>query len=84
MSVFIPVSEAKGKLSEIVRDSDNEDVVLMRHGRPAAVVMSVDRHDAMMEAMEDLRDRLSVYESSGTAIDFEKFAFEFIDVHEEK
>jgi hypothetical protein len=33
----------KGILSELVRDSDSEDVLLMRHGRPAAVLMSVER-----------------------------------------
>lgn len=72
MSQFMPISEAKGRLSEVVRDSDAEDVLLMRHGRPAAVVLSVRRYGALLEEMEDLQDRLSVHEREGLTVDFEK------------
>lgn len=63
MAEFASISEAKGKLSELVRDSDDHDVVLVRHGRPAAVVLSARRHAELMEQLDDLEDRLSVYES---------------------
>lgn len=72
MTQLVPISEAKGRLSEIVRDSDDEDVLLMRHGRPAAVVLSARRYEALLEEAEDLRDRLSVYEREGLAVDFDK------------
>ena len=76
MSHLIPITEAKGRLAEVVRDSDSEDVLLMRHGRPAAVVMSTRRHDALLEELEDLRDRLSVHERDGLTMDFDKLAAE--------
>jgi len=76
MAQFIPISEAKPRLAEIVRDSDDEDVLLLRHGRPAAVVMSARRWDAVNEEIEDLRDRLSIHERDGVTVDFDKVVSE--------
>jgi antitoxin StbD len=72
MAKLVPLSEAKGHLSELVRDSDSDEVLLMRHGRPAAVMLSARRWDAVQEELEDLRDRLSVTERDGVVVDFEK------------
>lgn len=60
---MVGVSEAKGRLTELVRDAQDEDVLLTRHGRPAAVIMSADRYEALMDEIEDLQDRLSIHES---------------------
>lgn len=68
MSALVPISEAKARLAELVRESDADDVVLLRHGRPAAVLMSAERYEAMLEDIEDMRDRLSVYEHDGLTI----------------
>ncbi|MGH3094580.1 MAG: type II toxin-antitoxin system Phd/YefM family antitoxin [Streptosporangiales bacterium] len=76
MAEFVPVSEAKGKLSELVRESDCGDVVLMKHGRPAAVVLSARRHEELMEQLDDLEDRLSVYEAEGLTMDYDKLRAE--------
>ncbi|MGH3502975.1 MAG: type II toxin-antitoxin system Phd/YefM family antitoxin, partial [Nocardioidaceae bacterium] len=59
---LVPISEAKGKLSELVRESDSHDVLLLRHGRPAAVMLSHDRYEALIEKLQDAEDRLSVHE----------------------
>jgi prevent-host-death family protein len=75
-NTMIPISEAKGRLSELVRESDSRDVLLMRHGRPAAVVMSYARHEALLERLEDVLDRLSVHERSGLTMEYEKLATE--------
>jgi antitoxin StbD len=75
-TTHIPLSEAKAKLSQIVRDSDSHDVMLMRHGRPAAVVMSYDRFEALLERMEDMADRLSVLDREGMVMDYEKLSAE--------
>lgn len=73
---YIPVSEAKAKLSEIVRESDSRDVMLMRHGRPAAVVMSHARFEDLLDRMEDMADRLSVYERENLTMDYDKLTAE--------
>ncbi len=72
MAELVPISEAKGRLSELVRASDEVDVLLMRHGRPAAVVLSARRYGALLEEVEDLRDRLSVHERDGVTVDFDR------------
>lgn len=45
--------------------SDGEDVILLRHGKPAAVIMSARRHAEMMEQLEDAEDSLAVLQAVG-------------------
>ncbi|BBZ48830.1 type II toxin-antitoxin system Phd/YefM family antitoxin [Mycobacterium heidelbergense] len=66
---MISISKAKAKLSELVRQSADEDVVLMNHSTPAAVLVGAGRYDAMLEEIEDLRDRLSVHERTGVTVE---------------
>ncbi len=69
MNQLIPITEAKARLNELVRDAETADVLLLRHGRPAAVLVGMERYEALLEELEDLADRLSVYESSGAEPD---------------
>jgi prevent-host-death family protein len=57
------ITDAKAKLPEIVRRAADHDVTLLRHGRPLAVVIGMSRYEALLERLDDLEDRLSVYES---------------------
>lgn len=66
--MMIPISKAKAKLSELVRHSEDEDVLLMNHSAPAAVIVGAARYDALLEELEDLKDRLSVTERTGVTI----------------
>lgn len=75
-ATLVPMSEAKGRLSELVRTSDDHDVLLMRHGRPAAVLVSYARHEALLDRVEDLLDRLSVHERDGLTMDYAKLSAE--------
>jgi antitoxin StbD len=70
--MMIAISKAKAKLSELVRQAADENIVLMNHSTPAAIIIGAERHEAMLEEMEDLRDRLSVYERTGVTIDADK------------
>ena len=46
----IPVSEAKGRLSDLVRRAEaGDDVVLTRHGQPAARLVAVARKPSRKE-----------------------------------
>jgi len=57
MSETLPLAEIKAHLSEIVDrvEREHERVVLTRHGRPAAVILS----PADLEALDDTLDLLS-------------------------
>lgn len=56
------ITQARAKLSELVREAEDDDVVVINHSRPVAVLVGINRHEALLEEIEDLRDRLSVYE----------------------
>lgn len=72
MAVFVSITDARVNLDELVDESDSRDVVLVRRGRSTAVLMSTRRHAAIMESMEDMEDRLSIYEREGDTIPFEQ------------
>jgi PHD/YefM family antitoxin component YafN of YafNO toxin-antitoxin module len=50
------VSEARERLSEAVELARTEAVFFERYGRPAAVLVSSDRYNQLMEALEDAED----------------------------
>lgn len=50
------VSEARERLSEAVEMAHSEAVVLERYGRPAAVLLSPERYEQLLEAYEDTED----------------------------
>jgi PHD/YefM family antitoxin component YafN of YafNO toxin-antitoxin module len=53
MSV-IAMSEAKARLSSLVADPQFEDVVLLRHGKVAAVLINPGRYEELLEAVDEL------------------------------
>jgi antitoxin Phd len=54
--VKISVSKARERLSEVVELSQSEPVELEHYGRRAAVIVSPDQYDAMLEALEESQD----------------------------
>jgi antitoxin Phd len=54
--VKISVSKAREKLSEVVEMSQTEPVELEHYGRRAAILISPNRYDEMLEALEESQD----------------------------
>jgi prevent-host-death family protein len=52
----MPLADVKNKLSEVVDNVEREHgrVVITRHGRPAAVVLSIDDLESLEETLEVL------------------------------
>jgi antitoxin StbD len=69
MDKLVPLTEAKNRLHEIVRQAADDNVVILRHGRPVAVVISPAALEALLDEVEDLKDRCSVLESRLDASD---------------
>ena len=63
MEVFVQLTEARNRFSEIVRQAQERAVWILRHGHAAAVIVSPKHYEALLDEIEDLRDKLSVYES---------------------
>ncbi len=54
--VKISVSKARERLAEVVELSQSEPVELEHYGRRAAVLVSPEQYDHMLEAMEEFED----------------------------
>lgn len=76
MSQLVPISEARARLSKLVREAADQDVVLMNHGRPAGILISPERYESLLDELEDLRDRLSVHERERVTMPLSKLAIE--------
>ena len=50
------MSEARDHLAEIIDAAQTEPVVLERYGRPAAVLVSPDRYEQLLDALEESED----------------------------
>ena len=52
------LSNARSRLSEIVEDviATGAEVVITKHGRPAAVVMGYEDHESLIETLNILSD----------------------------
>jgi prevent-host-death family protein len=61
---LVTLTDAKVRLHELVRDLPERDVLLLRHGRPVAAMISFPKFEALMEKLEDLQDRVAVLESA--------------------
>ncbi|MFC7623759.1 type II toxin-antitoxin system Phd/YefM family antitoxin [Microlunatus sp. GCM10028923] len=61
--MIIPISEAKAKLPELFAMSDDEEVTLLKRGRPAAVLLSAGRWwEEIRVPIEDLEDVSAIKE----------------------
>ena len=54
--VKISVSKARGNLAEVVEMSRNEPVELEHYGRRAAILISPEHYDKMLDALEESQD----------------------------
>lgn len=59
MSENVSLAEVKNRLSEFVDrvDREHDRIVITKHGRPAAVVVSVDDLESLEETLAILTDR---------------------------
>ncbi|KLL09739.1 type II toxin-antitoxin system Phd/YefM family antitoxin [Protofrankia coriariae] len=75
----MPLAEVKNRLSEVVDSVEREHgrVVITRHGRPAAIVISVDDLESLEETLDvmastrlmaDIREALDDLEDAGATV----------------
>ena len=58
MTKTLPISEVKTRLPELVKgvSSRDDEIVITRKGRPAAVLLSIDEYESLMETLDILSD----------------------------
>jgi prevent-host-death family protein len=52
----MPISQAREQLPAVIELCQTEAVILEKYGKPQAVVISYERYDELMNALEDLED----------------------------
>ncbi len=58
MTKTLPISEVKTKLPALVKGVEDRDdeIVITRKGRPAAVLLSIDHYEGLQETLDILGD----------------------------
>jgi antitoxin YefM len=53
MAKMLPISEAKMKLAELVAslEAGDEEVIITRNGRPAAILLATEAYEALQETL---------------------------------
>ncbi len=59
----IPISDLRARQNEILETLGKEQVVLTHHGRPAAVMVSPERWNQLVQQLEDLQDAFEAAEA---------------------
>jgi antitoxin YefM len=56
---YIPVTKAKTKLLDMIRNFDDKEdtIAITKNGVPKAIIMSMDQYEAMCETMEIMADK---------------------------
>jgi antitoxin YefM len=56
---YIPVTKAKAKLLDMIRNFDDKEdtIAITKNGIPKAIIMSMDQYEAMCETMEIMADK---------------------------
>ncbi len=83
MSKTLTVSEAKARLSELVANvqQTEEELVITRNGRPAAVLMSAEEFESLKETQEIKKDQALMKEIKQGLAQLEKgHRYSFEDV----
>ncbi|HCG98601.1 MAG TPA: type II toxin-antitoxin system prevent-host-death family antitoxin [Actinobacteria bacterium] len=76
---ILPASEVRGQLSSILKRlaEDKAPVYITQYGRAKAVLMDIERYDALMQLLEDLEDIREFRIAEGEAAqDFEELMTE--------
>ena len=58
MTKTLPISEVKTQLPSIIKgvSERDEEIIITRKGRPAAIILSMDEYEGLMETLEILSD----------------------------
>lgn len=59
----IPISELRKRQAEVLAALDKGPAILTQHGKGAAVLLSFDAYNRLLEELEDLQDAMDALEA---------------------
>lgn len=60
---FVTLTDVRVRLHELIRDLEERNVLLLRHGKPVGVMVGYEAYNALLERVEELEDQVAVYEA---------------------
>lgn len=72
MDRVVPISEVRANLGALLDEAREREVYVLRHGRPAGVLLSVDAYERLLDRLEDAEDSLAVATAEGDVVAFER------------
>ena len=60
---LVSLSDMRTGLFKVIRTLSDRPVLLLRHSKPVAALLDYDRYVELLDRIEDLEDRVAVYES---------------------
>lgn len=73
MDRIVPISEARATLGDLLDEAREHEVYIVKHGRPAGVILSVDAYEAALARIEDLEDENAVLRHQLNPTDVQPF-----------
>jgi prevent-host-death family protein len=62
----IPISELRKRQAEVLAALEKGPAILTQHGKGAAVLLSLDAYNHLLEELEDLQDAMDAFEARQT------------------
>lgn len=59
----IPISELRKRQAEVLAALEKGPAILTQHGKGAAVLLSLDAYNHLLEELEDLQDAMDAFEA---------------------
>jgi prevent-host-death family protein len=59
----IPISELRKRQAEVLAALEKGPAILTQHGKGAAVLLSFDAYNRLLEELEDLQDAMDAFEA---------------------
>lgn len=72
MDRVVPISEVRANLGALLDEAGEREVYILRHGRPAGVLVSVDAYEHLLNRLEDAEDSLAALSAPGDTVPFER------------
>ncbi len=74
-TAIIPISELRKRQAEVLLALERGPAILTQHGKGAAVLLSLEQYNQMLQELEDLEDALDALDSRQDtgAVDFDDY-----------
>jgi len=61
--VLATITDVRLRIRELVEQLPDRDVLVLKHGHPVAVMLGHQKYERLLAYIDELEDRLSVYEA---------------------